>query len=94
MDQVLLIVISKSNICLYLLAVLATYLLLKYHKGKTNQPMITKKQILEAVAAYAAYEVELERATDYADRREALFNSYSSWDALEKLVTEATEGPF
>ena len=56
--------------------------------------MPTKKQILEAAASYANAEVALDRAADYTERREALFTSFTAWDSLEKLVTEATEGPF
>ena len=93
MSDVLLIVISKSNIYLYLVACLATFLLLKYHKGK-KVIMPTKKQILDAVANYTNAEINLERTTEQSERREALYATWERLDELEKLVTEATEGPF
>lgn len=93
MSDVLLIVISKPQIYLYLVAVLATFLLLKYHKGKKlNMP--TRQQILDAVADYVNAEINLERTSLSYERREALVTAFERLDALEKLVTEATEGPF
>ena len=93
MSDVLLIVISKSNIYLYLVAVLATFLLLKYHKGK-KVIMPTKQQLLDAINDYVNAEINLERLTDQSDRREALYTAWNNLNELEKLVMEATEGPF
>ena len=56
--------------------------------------MPTKKQILDAASEYGQAEIYLERAVEYAERREALIATHIAWDKLEKLVTEATDGPF
>jgi len=56
--------------------------------------MPSKKEILDAAYEYGQVEIYLERAVYYSDRREALISAHIAWDKLEKLVTEATEGPF
>ena len=56
--------------------------------------MPTKKQILDAASAYANAEANLADSRDFTERRESLFAAFTAWDNLEKLIEEATEGPF
>ena len=57
--------------------------------------MPTKEEILNAAVKYANTEVELTYSGDrYLARRESIQAVHLAWNELEKLVTEATEGPF